>query len=71
MGRIIYQKIHSPNLVIFDYYLGEWGGHLHRVGTWRPWTSLLTVFELKEDRSGWNVKYHGDFRACIYTQEHM
>ncbi|XP_004301400.1 PREDICTED: F-box protein At5g07610-like [Fragaria vesca subsp. vesca] len=45
------------------YYLGESGGHLHLVGAWRPWTSLLTVFELKEDRSGWNVKYHGDFRA--------
>ncbi|KAL6189283.1 hypothetical protein ACLB2K_040672 [Fragaria x ananassa] len=45
------------------YYFGELGGHLHLVGSWRPWTSLFTVFEMLEDRSGWFVKYDGDFGA--------
>ncbi|KAM5553568.1 F-box protein [Rosa sericea] len=45
------------------YYFGESGGHLHLVGACRPWTTLFTVFEMKEDRSGWFVKYNGDFGA--------
>lgn len=45
------------------YYFGESGGHLHLVGSWIRRTSFFTVFEMQKDRSGWFLKYDGEFHA--------
>ncbi|KAM0985742.1 hypothetical protein ACFX13_013205 [Malus domestica] len=48
--------------MVFDHF-GESGGHLHLVGICSPRTTLFTVFELQQDRSGWFVKCNGDLDA--------
>lgn len=46
-------------------YLGESGGRLHLVRTCRPSSIRFTVFEMKDDRSGWLVKYQSDFGDLV------
>ncbi|KAF5469337.1 hypothetical protein F2P56_013419 [Juglans regia] len=49
-----WQKISSVK------YFGESSGNLHLIATCRLQTTLLTIYEMKQDRSGWFVKYHCD-----------
>ncbi|KAF5441814.1 hypothetical protein F2P56_036964 [Juglans regia] len=44
-------------------YFGESSGNLHLIATCRLQTMLLTIYEMKQDRSGWFVKYHCDLHV--------
>lgn len=42
-------------------YVGEGRGNLHIIRVCRLITTLFKVFELKQDSSGWVLRYHRDF----------
>ncbi|XP_044467962.1 F-box protein At5g07610-like [Mangifera indica] len=47
------------------YYLGASQGHLHLIENYGP--ALFNVYEMKNDCSGWSVKYRADLRKVAAT----
>lgn len=45
-------------------YFGNCGGHLHLIEIYEPQELQLDVYEMREDRCGWFVKYRVDLR-CV------
>ncbi|KAL5758775.1 hypothetical protein ACOSP7_021386 [Xanthoceras sorbifolium] len=49
-------------------YFGESGGHLYLIEIYVPPTTVFDVMEMRNDYSGWSVKYHVDI--SILTEQY-